>query len=373
MDPLPRLNILVVEDDTLQREALAAFLLALRQRPILAEDGDEAIALFEKKQPDLILMDVLLPTINGFETTRRIRRLCGERWIPIVYLTVLGGTEKLIEGLEAGGDDYLVKPINVDTLQAKLRSVIRTLGLYRQLEASNEELAKTNRTLTLANQELDTFAYSVAHDLKAPLRAIMGYSSLLEEDHAAQLAPEGREYIGKISGSAALMSKLIDDMLVYARLERGSVQIEVIDLGEVINNALHNFSHAIDTHGARIQYDTACCEVRADRAALELALGNLLGNALKFAAQAESPLVEIGIERHRESVRLWVRDNGIGFDMKHHDRIFDLFQRLHRTDQYPGTGVGLAIVRKAAQRMSGRTWAESTPGKGATFFLEWPL
>ncbi len=371
MEALPSLKVLVVEDDPLQREACEAFLGALGQRVVTTATGDDAIALFEREEPDLVLMDVLLPTIDGFETTRRLRAQCGERWVPIIYLTVLDSSARLIEGLEAGGDDYLVKPVSVDILEAKLRSVIRTLSLYRQIEESRDDLKRANITLTRANRELDTFAYSVAHDLKAPLRAIDGYRGLLMEDYAERLAPEAKGYLERIGLSVAHMNTLIDDMLVYSRIERSTQKTTTLELKPLIESALQFYQRELDASKAHVTV-TATGSLSADRRGIELALRNLIGNAVKFVASEPSPSIEIGFEQNADRQHLWVSDNGIGFDMRHSNRIFDIFQRLHPSDRYPGTGIGLAIVRKAIERMGGRTWAESSPGKGACFHLEWP-
>lgn len=372
MEPLPSLKILVVEDDELQRAACVAFLEALGQQPLVAADGEEAVQLFSAHTPDLILMDVLLPKMDGFESTRRIRALCGMQWVPIIYLTVLDGSANLVEGLEAGGDDYLVKPMNVDILEAKLRSTIRTLSLHRQIETSRNQLANANTMLTLVNKELDTFAHSVAHDLKAPLRAINGYRSILAQDYASVLPPDALNLLERIGAGAMQMNALIDDILEYSRIERVAPNLTTCDLSRLIDNALDSLH--TKAHGLKVQIerkDTAV-SIQADCHGLELALRNLIDNALKFCCKADSPQIVLGFERTAENQHLWVRDNGIGFDPQYRERIFDIFQRLHPEDIYPGTGVGLAIVRKAMQRMGGHAWAESTPGSGATFHLEWP-
>lgn len=373
MDALPELRILLVEDDPLQSAKTVAFLENLGQKVLVAEDGDKAVARFCSDRPDLVLMDVVLPGIDGFETTRRIKQMSTDRWVPVIYLTILGSSCNLVEGLRAGGDDYLVKPIELEILEAKLRSVIRTLSLYRALKDSRDELASINVALTRANRELETFTYAVAHDLKSPLRAINGYSSLFAATQAATLTDEGRDYLKKIVRGTEQMGELIDDLLEYSRLERGAPHFERIDVQQQAEALMAEFRDEIDRHGAHIDIAACCREITADRNGLTLALRNLLGNALKFSADSNPPHIEIGCTSENGMHRLWVRDNGIGFDMRHHDRIFDIFQRLHRSEDYPGTGIGLAIVRKAAQRMGGRCWGVSEPDQGATFYLEWPI
>jgi two-component system, sensor histidine kinase and response regulator len=372
VEGLPVLKVLLVEDDPLQSAKTVALLEHLGQRVLLACDGARAVDRFRSESPDLILMDVLLPGPNGFETTRRIKEIAGAHWVPVIYLTVLGSHSNLVEGLLAGGDDYLIKPISLEILEAKLRSVLRTLKLYRALEESRDNLESANAALQHANRELETFTYAVAHDLKSPLRAINGYSTLLASTEASTLSAEGHEYLRKIVEGTEYMGRLIDDLLEYSRLERGAMNFERLDVTRLAEALQAEFRGELDLRDTRITINIASRQVTADRNALTQALRNLLSNALKFAAAGRPLEIEIGSRTENARNHLWVRDNGIGFDMRHHDRIFHIFERLHRSEDYPGTGVGLAIVRKAMQRMGGRSWGSSSPGQGATFHLQWP-
>jgi len=235
-----------------------------------------------------------------------------------------------------------------------------------------ERVRQRTDQLQAANKELETFAYSVSHDLKAPLRAIDGYSRLLLEDHAAALDEEARTFLRNVRQSAQTMSELIGDLLTYSRLERRSLRSEALDVPGLVEAAVAERAVEVKTCGAEMRVEVPSLAVRADREGLSMALRNLLGNALKFSRGARPPVIEIGGRAEDGACRLWVKDNGIGFDMKFHDRIFEIFQRLERSEDYEGTGVGLALVRKAMERMGGRAWAESVPGRGATFFLELP-
>lgn len=373
MEALPELSILLVEDDPLQGERMVMLLQSLGQRVRVAESGEMALDLFAAAPLDLVLMDVMLPGIDGFETTRRIKSMCGGRWVPVIYMTALGGCANLVEGLHAGGDDYLVKPVEFEILEAKLRSAMRTLGLYRDLERSRDELARTNAALRGANRELECFTYAVAHDLKSPLRAINGYGSLLASSETTRLTEDGRSCLEKILEGTERMDLLIDDLLEYSRVERAPTAFEEIDMGELTSQLIADFSEEIDRNDATVELAPSCSSILADRSGLMHALRNLLGNALKFSAGVAHPHIVIDCTSEAGRCHISVCDNGIGFDMHHHDRIFDIFHRLHRDDEYPGTGIGLAIVRKAAERMQGRCWADSSPGQGATFHLEWPI
>jgi len=245
-----------------------------------------------------------------------------------------------------------------------------------QLRTSNIELegrvAERTAQLSAINRELDTFAYSVSHDLKAPLRTIEGFSQCLQEDCGAQLDETGLQYLARIRRGVVQMGELINGLLSYARMERYAIQSECIDLSATVREVLDLFQADIEAGHIELRLSLGQAHLRADREGVQVVLRNLIGNALKFGRQSEPSVVEVGSERVDNGVRLWVRDNGPGFDMRYHDRIFGLFQRLRGTEHVTGTGVGLALVAKAMHRMGGRVWAESAPGQGATFHAFFP-
>ena len=225
--------------------------------------------------------------------------------------------------------------------------------------------------LNAKSRELEAFAYSVAHDLKAPLRGIDGYSRLLLEDYADRLEGEGRNFLEIIQSSTDEMNQLIDDLLAYSRLERRELKTGRIELAPIVNSLVEE-KRREEARSIDFVVDVNGSTVLADANGLSQSLRNYLDNAVKFTHKIENPRIEVGAKDEAGNCVVWVRDNGIGFDMKYHDRIFEIFQRLGATEDYPGTGIGLAIVRKAMERMGGRAWAESTPGAGATFYLEIP-
>jgi signal transduction histidine kinase len=267
---------------------------------------------------------------------------------------------------------FLLQTSFIAVLLFERKQKKRARELLAQLNAELENrIEARTAALHAKSRELETFAYSVAHDLKAPLRGIDGYSRLLLEDYAKDLDEEAQTFLKTIQSSTDEMSQLIDDLLEYSRLERRELKTNRLELGPLVKLLVeekkretgHSIDFVVNVNGGT---------VLADSRGLTQSLRNYIDNAIKFSGKAAEPRVEIGAQENGAKCVLWVHDNGIGFDMKHHDRIFDIFQRLSTTDDYPGTGIGLAIVRKAMERMGGRAWAESKPGEGATFYLEIP-
>lgn len=243
----------------------------------------------------------------------------------------------------------------------------------QQLNASLEQrIAERTAELQALNQSLESFVYSVSHDLKAPLRGVEGYSRLLEEDYSDRLDDEGRLFITNIRDGVTRMNELINDLLAYSRMERRKLESNVLDLMALIQQAQEERREEITSRRIEIVTDLSPFKVHADREGLALVLRNLLENAIKFSKHSPHPRIEFGACQGKGCVILWIRDNGIGFDMKYNQRIFEIFERLHRLEDYPGTGIGLALVKKAMQRMDGRVWAQSSPGEGATFYIELP-
>ena len=240
---------------------------------------------------------------------------------------------------------------------------------WQQLNAELEQrVSKRTAELQAKSKELESFCYSVSHDLKAPLRAIDGYSRLLLDECSDGFSKDAWKFIGNVRSAAAQMNKLIDDLLAYSQQERRAMVKAQIPLRLFVAEKVKRLTS--DIAGLRIVLDIEDVVVSADRDGIAMALRNLIENAVKFSAKSPSPTITIRTLTRGERCIISVHDNGTGFDMRYAEKIFEIFQRLHRAEDYPGTGVGLALVRKAMERMGGWAWAESEPGKGASFYLE---
>lgn len=256
----------------------------------------------------------------------------------------------------------------------------REIAMRREIEARmrvlNSELETRvldrTRLLEEATREANSFAYTVAHDLRAPLRAITGFCQALKEDYSAAVDAQGRDYLERIVTGARKMDDLIRDLLDYARINRADIQRNVLDLDEVIDEVLHLMSSELQERAAAIEVAKPLGKVIAHGPVLVQVLTNLISNAAKFVAPGVQPRVEIRAEKRRRIHSILIQDNGIGIDPQHQERIFGIFERLNRAEEYPGTGIGLAIVRRAIERFGGSVGVESAPGLGSTFRVELP-
>jgi PAS domain S-box-containing protein len=237
--------------------------------------------------------------------------------------------------------------------------------LYSELE---QRVMERTSALEAANRELESFSYSVSHDLRAPLRAIDGYSRILLEEHRGQLTTEDRRYLELVRKSAQQMALLIDALLNFSRMGRVDLNRIALSPSMVVHEALEELANEMKEREVEVTIeDLPPCN--ADPSLLRLVYHNLLSNALKFTRQKEHAVIQVGSQREGDRVVYFVRDNGVGFDMKYADKLFKVFQRLHSSREYEGTGVGLAIVQRIIQRHGGKIWVESEPGKGTTFFF----
>ncbi len=336
------------------------------RRELLSGELDFA-SLIHPEDKARIVAEVAAYLVDGPDEYRQEYRLrtADGRWIWVDDRTWLA----------RGGDG------RVTTISGVLLDISQQKQTEDALQASEDALRRINaglearvaeRTaqLQVLNEELESFSYSVSHDLKAPLRGIDGYSQILLDDYGSALDDEGRTLIANVRRGVAQMHVLIEDLLAYSRMERQVLESRAVELAGLVDNLLAGRAREIAAAGMVVRNSVPALSVQADRDGLALVVRNLLENALKFSRNSKSPRIDIGAREEADKVLFWVRDNGVGFDMKYHHRVFEMFQRLHRAEDYPGTGVGLALVRKAMQRMGGRVWAESSPGQGACFFLE---
>jgi len=361
----------------------------------------------------LILMDVQMPNLNGFETASLIYERERLRHIPIIFITANNyGEENIFKGYRAGAVDYIYKPVNPDLLRAKVSVFVdlykknhrllaqeqKLVAINKNLElevnerkASEEKVIELNRqllenisSLETANKDLDLFAFMASHDLQAPLRKIRMFSDRLLSDHQQALNKDGQLYLSRIQQVAKRMQDLINDILRFSKMSGEQEPFQEVDLNGVFREVLSEMEGSIREKNAEIILDTL--PVLPANAGLMVPLfANLLNNSLKYSKRQIPPLIQVrhelihgkeginGKETETGYCRIFIEDNGIGFDQKYAEQIFDMFRRLHSNAEYEGTGIGLALCKKIVEMHKGYISALGRPGDGAVFIVSLPL
>jgi signal transduction histidine kinase len=418
------MNLLVVEDHTSYRKLLRAELEAEGHVVLEAANGVEALQMLERAAVDAVISDILMPKMDGFRLCREIRKSERLNGVALILHTATYNSpadRQLAQTV--GADGYLLKPAPIRELlsvlhdaqqKASLRKQPTTQTpdesyvleqynkvLVRKLEVRNSELQQAladlqsaheqilelnqnletrvqqrtvaldaaNKELQAANQELDAFSHSVAHDLRTPLYHVSGFAELLLQTAQQQLDEESRDFVRRILLGTKQMDELIEDLLAFSHLGRTQLHLTEVDLEVVLDEALEAVQG--DMRGRNIQWErTRLPRARGDRALLRQVFVNLISNAVKYTRTRELAIIEIGFRTGRaDEVVVFIRDNGVGFDMRYASQLFGLFRRLHRADEFEGTGVGLANVHRIIDRHGGRVWAEAALDRGATFWF----
>jgi light-regulated signal transduction histidine kinase (bacteriophytochrome) len=367
-------RIMIVEDERILALDLAETLEDLGYTVAgLASRGEEAIELARRLHPQLILMDVRLAgEIDGITAAETIR---DEHDVPVVFLTAHADDDTLHRATHSEAAAYLVKPFKPPDLRCVIEIALHKHAADVQLRENERWLEQTlqQRTAALeaANRELEAFNYSVAHDLRAPLRGIDSFSQLLIERYSQRLDGEGLGYLNRVRSAATRMSQLIDALLSLAQVGRGQMQRLDLDFSQLVQSVAGEIATANAERNVPLVVAPGM-RAYADPRLLRIVVANLLENSWKFTARRQRPAVEVGPVQNTSLPTYYVRDNGAGFDPAHASRLFGAFQRLHADREFPGTGIGLAIVQRVIARHGGTVWADSRPDQGATFYFTLP-
>ncbi len=365
-------TILIVDDVPANLEVVSRQLENHGYRAVVAQGGEEGVERARLVLPNLILLDVLMPGVDGFETCRRLKASAQTRDIPVIFMSALTDTADKLTGFEVGAVDYVTKPLNGAEVLARINTHLTLNTLRRKLEEQNAQLQQEivareqiQVALQRSNTELEQLAYVASHDMQEPLRMVASYLQLVAQRYQGKLDAEADEFIGYAVDGAKRMQALINDLLAYSRLGTKAKPFGPSDCGDLVDMTIANLRIAIEESGARVTH-TALPVVMGDATQLAQLFQNLLANAIKFRG-AEPPQVHIEAEPAGGDWCFSVRDNGIGIAPEYHERIFVMFQRLHGRREYPGTGIGLALCKKIVERHGGRIWVESTLSTGSVF------
>jgi PAS domain S-box-containing protein len=504
--PYSKANILLVDDREDKLLALEAALSDLNQHIVKATSGREALRELLHRDFAVILLDVSMPGMDGYETAALIRQRTQSEYTPIIFVTSASRAEnEITRGYSLGAVDYILSPIIPEILRSKVGVFVELYRKTEEVRRQSEQLrrieeaflkkqlteakdmleleTRRNRFFTLAvdmlaiasydgyflqlnptwekvlgfsreeltarpilefvhpehrestaetvkklkeeggttyfencffhsngsvrwlgwtaaafnsekliylfarditetkdrmeqltevNKELESFSYTISHDLRAPLRSMQGFAQALSEEHGEKLDADGQEFVRRILGSSKYMDVLLNDLLEYSRISRSQIGLTKVALEPLLDEILVQLKKDLDERKANVEIARPLSSVMAHAPTLRQSLSNLISNALKFVSPGQQPHICISTEQRNNRTRIWIEDNGIGISEEYHARIFNLFERLHNSREFPGTGVGLAIVRKAVERMGGGVGVESKVKKGSRFWIELP-
>jgi two-component system sensor histidine kinase/response regulator len=358
-------KILIVDDRQENLLATEKVLRPLGAAVYRALSGNEALSLILRHRFAIVLLDVQMPEMDGFETAVLMQGHESMSGVPIIFVTAISKEERYAtQAAEIGAVDYIFKPINAEILKSKVK-------VYLDLYVQREEILKLNAILRQSNEELERFAYICSHDMQEPVRMMNSYAGLLAKRYEAALDQNGNKYLRLITSNATRMQKMVQDILSFSRVGRESIKVETIDCGQIVDEVLQEFESVISEKGACVRRgDLPVLDTSATL--MRILFQNLISNALKFQDGSRPPEIAIGSDRLEGAWRFFVHDNGIGIDPAFHNTLFTIFQRFHRKEDYPGTGIGLSTCRKFIQLCGGDISFESVPNRGTTFFFTLP-
>ncbi|TAL76752.1 MAG: hybrid sensor histidine kinase/response regulator, partial [Bacteroidetes bacterium] len=380
----------------------------------VSRDGKQAMDWLSNHKPSLVISDIVMPEMNGYELCTKIKSNKNTEDIPVILLTRLSDPEEIIEGLSCGADSFITKPYNEKYLlshiekilseengtghkkvpfgvqilfkgkkrfiQAEQQNVIKLMiNIYEGAIHQNDRLVQTEEELRLLNEqlkslvkELEAFTYSVSHDLRAPLRAIDGYSKFILEDYGTKLDSEGERLLGLIRSNTQKMDQLITDLLALSKITRSELNLSNINMTEMAMSMFNETASPVIRKKLNITIDTLP-EVYADPSYIKQVWINLISNAIKFSSRKKKPQIKISGNTENGFHIYYIKDNGVGFNQEYAHKLFGVFQRLHKVDEFEGTGVGLAIVQRIIHKHSGKVWAQGKEGSGAIFYFSLPV
>lgn len=389
----PPIKILLVDDREDNLLSMETILQREGYHFTKATSGKQALKILLKEFDfTLILMDVQMPDLNGFETAEMIHSREKLKHIPIIFITAQDYSEEFVyKGYQMGAVDFIYKPINPILMKAKVSVFV---DLYRKnhrllaqeealkneiaerkaseemVKALNKKLEDNVKTLEMINSELEAFSYTVSHDLRAPLRGIDGFISLFLDRYLNKIDEEGHRLLNRVRNNVHKLGNLIDDLLTLSLIGSREVKKSQVDMQEIISTVLADLDTS-KKEGLQIRINELP-PVQGDSTLIKQVWTNLLSNSLKYSSTSRKPQIEIGSIKQDTQTVFYVKDNGVGFNMQYSNKLFGPFQRLHSPQDYQGTGVGLAIVKRITNKHGGNVWAEGKENEGATFYFSLP-
>lgn len=365
----PRVPILIVDDEAPHVRALCDTLELEGYAPKGCESGAAALDLMSKGSFELLLTDLMMPGMDGIELITAA--LAVDADIAGIVMTGHATIDTAVKAMKAGACDYIVKPFRMNQLLPVIARALESRRLKRLNKELEQRIRERTRELEVANRDLEAFAYSVSHDLRAPLRVIQGFCEMFLEDHAASVPPEGLKLLGNVVSGTENLSELIEALLKFARCGREPLSVRRVSMRALVGEVLAELARQHPERSVQVSAEPLG-DCWADPLLLRQVLVNLISNAYKFTAGRDPACIDIRSEPAENQTTYLVKDNGAGFDMKYAAKLFGVFQRLHTQSEFKGTGIGLSIVQRIIERHGGQVRAEGMPGQGATFRFSLP-
>jgi two-component system sensor histidine kinase/response regulator len=363
-------RLLIVDDESAQMRALCDTLGSEGYATHGFVSAQQALAELRPGEFDLLLTDLMMPEMDGITLINAARRI--DPNLGAIVMTGHGTIDTAVQAMQVGALDYILKPFKLNVILQVIARALDVQRLRRENAELQERELRRSEELAAAYQDLESFSYSISHDLRAPLRTIDSFAQVLEDDFAESLGEEGRRVIGIIRRGSQKMDQLIVGLLEFSRAGREHLDLQRIDMTALAGSAAAEVVAAYTGPKAHIEIGELP-PAAGDATVVRQVWCNLIGNALKYSAKRPEPRIKISGRIEDREVVYQVEDNGAGFDMRYADRLFGVFQRLHRTEDFSGTGVGLAIVHRIIVRHGGRIWAQSAPDAGACFQFALPI
>src|ERR1700744_795988 len=367
-DTVPRL--LIVDDEAAQLRALCDTLSLEGYATEGFSSGRDALSSLSAGKFNLVLTDLMMPEMDGITLINAAKKV--DPWLGAIVMTGHGTIDTAVRAMQEGALDYILKPFKLNVILPVIKRALDVQGLRRENAELQAREKQQSAELAAAYHDLESFSYSISHDLRAPLRSMDGFAGILESEFAEALDEEGRRIVGIIRASSRKMDELIVSLLEFSRAGRSELQLDRVDMTMLADAA----ATEVRTYymGPEPQIDIEeLPAIDADLVVLRQVWCNLIGNALKYSAKRAKPKVSITGRIENGEAIYRIEDNGAGFDMRYADKLFGVFQRLHSIEEFSGTGVGLAIVHRIINRHGGRIWAQGSPDAGACFQFALPI
>jgi two-component system, sensor histidine kinase and response regulator len=365
-------TILLVDDNFINIELLKNILQKDGYEIAFAPTGEQALKMVPKLKPNLILLDIMMPGIDGLETCQKLKESGKNQDIPIIFISAKSRPEDIVKGFEAGGVDYITKPFNINEVLARVRTHLQIQSLMTQKEKSEQKATAFAQELNRSNKDLKDFAHIASHDLQAPLIKIIAFGDLLK-NQTSSMSVTAVEYVDRMQKASKGMKILIDDLLDYSKVASDPRPYKLTDLRQLTEKVLEVLELQIKKSNATIKIG-ALPTLELDPTQFFTVLQNLISNAIKYHRKGEAPVISLisSFDDKEKSWNINVSDNGIGIEEKYFERIFQLFQRLHGKSAFEGTGIGLAICQKIVTRHGGEIIVKSKLNEGSSFTIKLP-